>query len=567
MKGPGHGRAGTPPPETPDHHGAFPRLTDEQLAALAEYGERHQTEVGETLYQEGDPTCDFFAVVGGKVAIVTGYGAEERIIDVHGPGRFLGELSLLSGQAVFATAVVVEPGEVLRIPVSRLRELVARDQALGDLILRAYLIRRSILVGLGAGFRIIGSRYSTETRRLREFAARNGIPHRFVDLERDEGAEALLRELGITPQETPVVIWRGRQIFRNPSLRDVARMVGLHGPRPPDHTVDLVVVGAGPAGLAAAVYGASDGLTVLMLDTVGPGGQAGTSPRIDNYLGFPLGITGSELAARAAIQAERFGAGITVPTEASELEQVDGHHAVRLTDGNVVMAWTVLVATGARYRKLDVPRLQEFERTSVYYAATQIEAQLCRRDPVAVVGGGNSAGQAALFLAQHASCVRLLVRGDDLARSMSRYLADRIERTRGIEILLCTEVRELIGTDTLEALVVEDVRTGGLHRIECRALFVFIGAVPHAGWLRDQVALDDHGFVLTGRDAAPASAHGEKPPGARPAFLETSRRGVFAAGDVRSGSVKRVAAAVGEGSMAVRLVHDYLASLGAPLSP
>jgi thioredoxin reductase (NADPH) len=320
---------------------------------------------------------------------------------------------------------------------------------------------------------------------------------------------------------------------------------------------DLVVVGAGPAGLAAAVYGASEGLATIVLDAVATGGQAGTSSRIENYLGFPAGISGAELADRATIQAEKFGATIGVPVEATGLEQHDGHLAVHLDDGTEILTWTVVIATGARYRRLAVPRLAEFEGTSVYYAATLMEARFCRHQPVVVVGGGNSAGQAAVFLSQHAARIRLMIRHDDLGRDMSRYLVDQIERNPGIEVWRHTEVRELIGTDgELHQIVVEDNRTGARQKLDATLLFVFIGAQPCTGWLRGRVALDSNGYVCTGPGA------GAQPTG-RPLFLlETSRPGVLAVGDVRSGSLKRVASAVGEGAMAVRLIHEHLARSG-----
>jgi thioredoxin reductase (NADPH) len=526
--------------ETPDRDGAYPRLSEPQVAALSFHGERRPTQAGEVLFREGDEGYDFYVVLDGKVAIVDGHGRpDERLIAVHGPRRFLGELGLLTGEAAFFTAVMRAAGEVLVVPVDRLRELITQDQALGDLVLRAYLLRRELLIGLGAGFRIVGSRFSPETRRLREFAARNRLPHRWIDLEEDAGAEALLREAGVTPEETPVVIWRG-EVLRNPSNEELARAIGLPVPQAPREVCDLLVVGAGPAGLAAAVYGASEGLGTVTLDALATGGQAGTSSRIENYLGFPAGISGAELAERATIQTKKFGGRISVPAEAVGLEPHDGHYLVRLADGHEVCARTIVVATGARYRRLSVPRLDDFEADSVYYAATLMEARMCAGDPVVVVGGGNSAGQATLFLSRYATSLRLLVRGDSLTKDMSRYLADRISRTPGVEVLLNTEVREL------EAVVAEDTRTGERRQIEANALFVFIGADPHTGWLQEQVELDGHGFVLTG----PAAGAG--------LLLETSRPGILAVGDVRSGSIKRVASAVGEGSMAVRMVHEHL---------
>jgi thioredoxin reductase (NADPH) len=560
--------AGSPPAtpteplaETPDSHGGFPRLSEDQIALLSSQGTRRRTHVDEVLFREGDEHYDFYVVLDGKVAIVQGYGGPaEELIAVHGPGRFLGELSLLVGQAAFFTAVVREPGEVLVVAVERLRELVTHDAALGDLILRAYLIRREMLIGLGAGFRIVGSRYSPDTRRLREFAARNRLPHRWTDLEDDAGAEALLRQLGIGPEETPVVIW-GREVLRNPSNADLARRIGLPPPPTgPDRIADLLVVGAGPAGLAASVYGASEGLETVTLDAIATGGQAGTSSKIENYLGFPAGISGAELAERATIQAEKFGATISVPAEATALERQDGHYVVGLDDGQEIVARAVVVATGARYRRLPIPGLEQYEGTSVFYAATLMEAQMCRDDPIVIVGGGNSAGQATVFLARHAAHVRLLVRETDLGASMSRYLADRIERAPNVEVMLHTEVREVSGNGRLEAILAEDDLTGERHTLPARALFVFIGAEPHTGWLGDKVALDDEGFVLTGHEAARAAAENghwrdkDRPP----LLLETSLPGVLAVGDVRHGSIKRVASAVGEGAMAVRLVHDHL---------
>jgi thioredoxin reductase (NADPH) len=545
--------------ETPDLHGAYPRLDEAQIAALEAGGERRATEREEVLFHEGDrQDYDFYIVLGGRVAVLDGYGApDERWIAIHGPGRFLGELSLLVGQPPFLSTVVQEPGEVVRVPVEHVREVVAGDPALGDMILRAYLIRRSLLIDLGVGLRIVGSRYSPDTRRLRDFAARNRLPHRWINLEDDPEAEALLQALGVAPEETPVVIWHGREVLRNPTNAELATAMGLRAHAGPDRILDLLVVGAGPAGLAASVYGASEGLTTMTIDGVATGGQAGTSSRIENYLGFPAGISGGELAERAEIQAGKFGANINVPAEALGLEVEDGHYVARLDGHDEVAARTLVIATGARYRKLAVPGFEKFEPVSIYYAATQVEAQMCRGDPVAVVGGGNSAGQGALFLARTAR-VRLIVREPELTQNMSRYLVDRIERESRIEVMLHSELRELQGDDVLEALVVEDTRSGRRQAVDARSLFVFIGAEPHTEWLAGLVALDDRGYVVTGRQA-----------GGTALALESSRPGIFAAGDVRCRSIKRVASAVGEGAMAVRLVHEHLAdlNLSQPASP
>ncbi|MET7755892.1 FAD-dependent oxidoreductase [Streptomyces sp. NPDC005389] len=549
--------------ETPDRYGAFPRLTPEQLEDLTAHGERRRTAEGEVLYREGRPFREFLAILSGTVEILHDQGGpDERTVAVHGPGRFLGELGLLEGQAAFDTAVMRQAGEILAVPVERQRALVGRDPVLGDLILRAYLGRRYLLIGIGAGFRILGSCYSPDTLRLREFAARNRLPHRWVDLEKDEEAEALLRRFAIRPEETPVVLWKGDRVLRNPSNAELARLIGLPAPAPAHSSeagrCDVMVVGAGPAGLAASVYGASDGLTTVTVDAVATGGQAATSSRIENYLGFPSGISGGELIERAVLQADKFGARLMVPAQVSGLIPQDDEYAVTFTDGSRVRAGAVVLASGVWYRRLDVPGIDRLEGISVYYAATVHEASLCQADPVAVVGGGNSAGQAALFLADHASRVHLLVRGGDLHADMSRYLVDQVEQHPRIEVLLHTEVRGVRGEEKLESLTVEDNTSGERRELRAAALFVFIGARPHTDWLRGVLALDEKGFVLTGADAqAVADAHRWASLGRDPMLLETTLPGVFAAGDVRSGSVKRVASATGEGAMAIRLVHEH----------
>ncbi len=537
--------------ETPDLRGAFPRLTDAQLAAIAARAERRLTRVGDVLFHEGDSSYDFFVVAAGMVAVISDYGTEdESVFAVHGAGRFLGEVSLITGQAALFTAVVQEAGEVLVAPAQQLRTFVTQNAGLGDIILRAFLLRRDLLIDAGVGLRIVGSRYSPDTRRLRDLVARNRVPHRWLDLETDPAAEELIRRLGVTSDETPVVISADR-VLRNPTNAELGQVAGLShvGGAP---AVDLVVVGAGPAGLAAAVYGASEGLSTVVVDGVAPGGQAATSARIENYLGFPAGISGSELAERAVIQAEKFGAELTISAAAAALEARDGGYVVVLDDGAEVTARSVVIATGARYRKLDVPQLAEFEDTSVYYAATRMEAQACVGDPVVVVGGGNSAGQAAVFLSRHAVHVSLLIRGSDLGKGMSRYLVDQVEDDPHVSVLRSTEVRELIGDHgELQSIAVENKQAGERNLLACRALFVFIGAEPYTQWLGDAISLDEHGFLLTRSDAA----NGDRPP----LLFETSLPGVFAVGDVRCGSIKRVASAVGEGSMAVRLIHEYLA--------
>jgi thioredoxin reductase (NADPH) len=547
--------ADLPPAETPDLVGAFPRLEEARIRALGAAGRRRPTERGQVLIAEGHPERAFVVVLAGRVAVVEGWGTpDQRALRVHGPGRFLGELGVLTGQPAFFTSVVVDPGEVLEVPAERFRALAADDPALGDEVLSAYLARRTLALREGAGFRIVGSRYSASTRRLREFAARNRLPHRFVDVETDVDADRMLRELGLGPQDTPVVLFRGR-LFRNPSTAELAAAFGLSDLDAGDPgPCDLAIIGAGPAGLATAVYGASEGLDTVLLDAAATGGQAARTSRIENYPGFPAGISGGELAERAALQAEKFGTRRAVPAEVVALERGDPAHLLRLADGGRLAARAVVVATGVQVHRLAVERLEEFEDACVYYAATWVEAQQCVGDPVVVVGGGNSAGQAAVFLADHAAEVRLVVRESTLDENMSRYLADRIRHDHRIQVLLSTEVRALEGErGRLEAVLVQD-RAGTRSRLPARRLAVFVGGDPGTSWLPDAVALDRGGYVLTGEDAG-RTGRRDGPP---PAPLETSVPGVFAVGDVRSGSARRVASAVGEGAMAVRLVHQHL---------
>jgi thioredoxin reductase (NADPH) len=537
-------------PETPDISGAYPRLTDEQLMTLSRYGDVRSVPRGTVLFCEGDRDCSFLVVLGGRVAVVQETAADPRLIAVHGPGRFLGDLALLTGQAVLVTAVAMTETEVLEVPVERLKELLAADQPLGDLILRAFILRRTLQADIGAGLRIIGSKHDPDARRLRDFASRNRIPHVWVDLEEDPQAEELLRALGLSDANTPVVIFKGQRILQNPSNTELADLIGLRAV-PTRAAYDLVVVGAGPGGLAAAVYAASEGLATVVLDAVATGGQAATSSQIENYLGFPAGITGSELADRAVVQARKFGAVFDIPGEAVSLTQADGYHMVGLAEGDDLVAHAVLIATGVRYRRLDVPGVDRLEGSSIYYAATEFEARLCRRDPVTVVGGGNSAGQAACFLARRSPVVNLVIRHEDLHRDMSRYLADRVEQSPPIKVWRNTEVSELIGGEGLEQVVLHDLRTDEKQRVATTALFVLIGAAPHTSWLQGEIPLDAKGFVLTG----PAADCHE-------GMFATRRQGVFAVGDVRSGSVKRVASAVGEGAVVIRQVHDFLHAAG-----
>jgi thioredoxin reductase (NADPH) len=548
------------PEELFDRDAAFPRLGEELLAVLIAAGKPRHLAGGEVLFHAGERLSEFFVVLSGRVAIVDGFGsATESVLGVHGENRFIGELTLITGQPSFTTGVVREAGEAIVLSLDELHAVIAANQQLGDLILTAFIARRALLIGLGSGVRLIGSHLSADTRRLREFLTRNRIPHTFLDVETDEDADVLLRELAIAPRETPLVL-RGSLALRNPTTHEVAEALNLTTVTSPDEACDTIVVGAGPAGLGAAVYAASEGLTTVLVDSVAIGGQASTSSRIENYLGFPAGISGSDLAERAAVQATRFGVRTAVPEKAQALSFEGGYHVVNLGGEERLRARTVVIATGASYRRLDVGRMAEFEGAGVYYAATEVESQLCRGEQVVVVGGANSAGQAAVFLAQSVSCVQLLIRGGDLAAGMSRYLVDQVEASPSIEVHTHTQVRELHGNGSLEAITVEHTHAGTTRAVDARALFVFIGADPCTGWLSDALAIDEHGFVLTGQDL-PLSHLDPAGDGRQraPLPLETSLPGVFAAGDVRSGSIKRVASAVGEGAMAVRLIHQYLA--------
>ncbi len=528
-----------------------------QISALEALGARRRVEPGDLLYREGDATYDFFVVLSGEVEIVTGIGNDEKVVARHGPGRFLGELNLLTGLRVFVTARVTQPGQVLAVPAAQLRHVIATQPGLSDVILAGFIARRTELMsGASTSIRVIGSRFSPETGSIREFLFRSRIPHAWLDPEHDSDVEALLREFAVEPSELPVVIATG-SVLRRPTVGVLAEYLGITVANLPDRCFDLVVVGGGPAGLAAAVYGASEGLTTLGLEATAVGGQAGSSSRIENYLGFPTGISGGDLTQRAVVQAEKFGAALTSPCAATGLREHGGHLIVRLADGTDVAGRAVIVASGARYRRLDAAGLEEFECKGVYYAATEAEVRQCTPAPVIVVGGGNSAGQAALFLAEAGSPVTIVIRRADLNESMSRYLVDRIVEHPGIDVRPSTTVLELDGSDLLERVVLADPE--GTTTVACGALFSFIGAEPASDWLSGCAALDDHGFVLTDRSLTDDDLDERWNAGRMPLPFETSHPGLFAVGDVRSGSTKRVAAAVGEGSAAVRSVHEYLA--------
>jgi thioredoxin reductase (NADPH) len=547
-----------PAPESPDLR---PLLGESQLTTLKRYGSEHRVTDGEILFADGDRSYDMIVLLEGTVEIVEHHGhSDERTIISYGPREFLGEMGLLTGQSVYLSALATSDGRVLRVPPAQVKAVMSEEPDLSDLILRAFLLRHARLTNLGSGPVIVGSRFDADTRRLLEAFARNRLSSRWMELEGSPETEALLRELDVPVTELPIVILPGCSVLRNPTILDLLDALGLADAPTGDRSevCDLLVVGGGPAGLAAAVYGASEGLTTTLVEDTALGGQAGTSTRIENYLGFPAGLSGEELAARAVLQAQKFGVRVKLGTSAVALSSDSGLHEVRFDDGETVTAKSVIIATGARYNRLPLDRLTDFEGVGVYYAATQMEAKACMGGPVLIVGGGNSAGQAALYLARTCADVRIAIRGESLASSMSRYLIDEIERHPSVVVFPRTEVTALVGEGHLEGVELRNNVTQETSIVPVCGLFVFIGAAPCTGWLDGQLAADEDGFLLTGADLV--ARHDDRRE--VPLVLETSTPGVFCVGDVRSRSIKRVAAAVGEGSMAVRLVFERLEASG-----
>jgi len=537
---------------------AFPKLDETQIGQLARCTDAAPKlfRDGEVLFAVGQRNMNFFVVKSGEVEIIDRSGDEPKTVTIHRPGEFTGDISHLTGLPAVVSGVARGDCEVYEITGDALRNALNQCPDISDIILQAFIARRQLLRDSPnfTGLRVIGSRYSPDTFRVRDFLSKNRILFTWVDIETDPNVDRLLKQFGVTESDTPVVACGKMLLLRNPSNRQLADAIGIHQPLE-DLVYDLVVVGAGPAGLAAAVYGASEGLRTAVLEHTAPGGQAGSSMRIENYLGFPTGLTGSELAGRAILQANKFGAHLSVPTPVDRLSFANAYTVVHLDGGETVTAKCLLIATGANYRRLGVEGCERFEGTGVYYAATVAEAQLCQGAQVVVVGGGNSAGQAAVFLAGHASQVRLLIRGDDLYKNMSSYLVRRIEQTANIELLTDTTIRQMSGNGHLDSVNIVNGKTGQERTIETPGVFSFIGADPRTGWLPPEIERDGKGFVRTGTEVA-GSPHWTS--GRQPFLLETSRPGVFAAGDVRSGSVKRVASAVGEGAMAVQFVHECL---------
>ena len=545
---------------------AFPELTPAQISRLEAHGKKTPIRRGEVLVQPGERYRRLLVVLSGSIEIVRPGLAGEELIVVHSAGGFAGEMSTLRGQGSVVLARVREDGEVLAIDDEQVRAIVQTDAELSELFMRAFILRRVGLIASGQGdVVLLGSRHSADTLRLQQFLTRNGYPYVNVDIDRDSTVQALLDRFNVTVEDIPVVLCRSERVLKNPTQQQLASCLGMNPQVDDSLTHDLVIVGAGPAGLAAAVYGASEGLDVFVIEASAPGGQAGSSSRIENYLGFPTGISGQALAGRALVQSQKFGANVSVASAASSLRCTGRPYAIELSDGRLIQASIVIIASGAQYRELRIENLSRFVGAGVYYAATHLEAKLCQDEEIVIVGGGNSAGQAAVFLAGVCRHVHVVVRAGGLADSMSRYLVRRIEETANITLHIRTEIIALDGADRLERITWRNNSSSEVATHAIGHLFLMTGAVPNTQWLQGCVALDDKGFVRAGPDLHEEDLRAARWPLARaPYLLETSLPGVFAAGDVRSGSVKRIASAVGEGSICVQFVHRALRELAVP---
>jgi thioredoxin reductase (NADPH) len=553
-------REPTPPLPGTAPEQMFPTLTPAQQARVADQGTVRQVQPGETLVEADEHGNEFFVVIAGHLNILRTSGAVEEVAAVVPAGSFTGELNILSGRRGLVRIRAGEPSEVIEINREQLLSLIQTDSELSDIFLRAFILRRLELITRGIGnVVLIGSIHSLDALRIKEFLTRNGHPYSYIDLDRDADVQDLMDRFSVSVTDLPVLICRGQVVLRNPTNQEIANCLGFNEGIDQTHVRDVIIVGAGPAGLAAAVYGASEGLDVLVLESNSPGGQAGSSSKIENYLGFPTGISGQDLAGRAYTQAQKFGAQMLIAKDAKGLACDRRPYAIETSDGQRVSARTIVIATGAQYRRLPLENLSQFEGAGVYYGATHLEAQLCGGEEVIVVGGGNSAGQAAVFLAQTARRVYMLVRSSGLRESMSRYLIRRIEENAKIELRTHTEITALEGSDHLERVQWRNNQTGKVETHTIGHLFSMTGAIPNSDWLEGCVALEPQGFIKTGSDLSSEDLAAARWPLARvPFLLETSLPGVFAVGDVRGGNIKRVASAVGEGSIAVAFVHQVL---------
>lgn len=541
----------------------FPRLTPAQIDRVALIGRRRSVQAGEVLAELGEQNTGFFVVLTGELEVVRPAGDREDPVVVHGPGQFTGELNMLSARRSLVRVRAVGDGSVLEVDRADLRTLVQRDSELSEILMRAFILRRVQLVAQGSqDLVLIGSRHSASTLHIKEFLTRNGQPFTYQDVDTEPEVQTLLDRFHVGVADVPIVICQGGHFFKNPSVEQLAAAMGLSAELDPQEVREVVIVGAGPGGLAAAVYAASEGLDVLVLESTAPGGQAGTSSRIENYLGFPTGISGQALAGRALSQAEKFGGEVAIGRTAVRLDCDSRPYRIFLSDGQVVRTRTIVIATGVRYRRLELPSLEKYEGAGVFYSATHLEGQFCAGEEVAIVGGGNSAGQAAVYLSQVASQVHILVRGTGLAQSMSRYLIQRIEGAPNITLRPRSQIQALEGDQRLERLRWRNLDTGDDETRPIRNVFLMTGADPNTAWLDGCVVMDDKRFVKTGVDLLPADLAAARWPLSRPPLLmETSIPGVFCVGDARSTSVKRVASAVGEGSICVQLVHRALQDL------
>lgn len=529
----------------------FPRLDPSMVRRIAAYGQEEHVQAGTMLFERGQRGVDFFLVLDGLVEVFTpDKHGQIHIFTMYSARQFSGEMNMFNKRAVMASARTAMDSHVLRVRSDDFRRMVAAEADISEIIMRAFILRRVGLIRMGyGGVVLVGPGHSADTLRLERFLVRNGYPHRTIDTETDPEADGFIECFQLTHQQLPVVICPEHCFLQNPSTAELADELGLTETIDPDYVYDVVVAGAGPAGLAAAVYAASEGLSTIVVEGVAPGGQAGTSSKIENYLGFPTGISGQALAGRAQAQAQKFGARLAISRQAASIDCSVQPYRLTLDDGQSLQARSVIVATGARYRKLDVPGYAQFEGAGIHYACTAMEGQLCRNGEVVVVGGGNSAGQAAVFLSRIASHVHVLVRSSGLAATMSDYLVQRILLSSSITLHTHSEIVGLGGDGRLSEVTWQQRDTGEQTTRPISNVFVMIGAEPNTDWLKDCLALDDKGFVLTGRCA---QGHLLESPYA------TTKPGIFAVGDVRSGSVKRVASSVGEGSVVVQAVHHYL---------
>jgi thioredoxin reductase (NADPH) len=550
---------------TPDRQAeAFPVLTPSQIDRIRPYGTTRTVQAGEILFEAGDLGLPCFVLLSGKLDIVITRLTGEHVFATHRPGGFSGDVVLISGAGSMARGRVAEPGEFLEVSADALHSLIARDAELSDIFMRAFIQRCRALSARGrCNVSILGSRHAADTLRLREFRTRNGHPHAYVDLDSDTTAQELLDRFNVKIDEIPVVICSGNAVLRNPTTQRLAECLGFSGTVDESRIRDVAIVGGGPAGLAAAVYAASEGLDAIVIEADFPGGQVGSSSKIENYIGFPTGVSGLELTRRAVVQAEKFGAQMMVGQRVVQVNCDRRPYKLSLENGGTVQARSIIIAAGAQYNKPNIANLKQFEGNGVYYAATFMESQLCGDDEVVVIGGGNSAGQAAVFLAETAHKVYMLVRGKTLSETMSRYLTQRITKHPVIELHLETELVALEGDSHLERVTWLDRSSGERPTREIRHVFVMAGASPHSDWLRGCVAMDQEGFILTGRDLDPilAGAPQKWLLGRQPQMLETSLSAVFAVGDIRAGNVKRVASAVGEGAISIHLVQRALAEI------